>query len=100
MKRFAHRHEDHGAMPHANTGHMNPVAHKPINMDHGHAGNGHAAMVADFRNRFWISMILTVPVLALSPLVQDLLGLRERLAFRGESYVLFGFSAVIYLSRE
>jgi Cu2+-exporting ATPase len=97
MKRFAHRHEDHGAMPHANTGHMNPVAHKPINMDHGHAGNGHAAMVADFRNRFWISMILTVPVLALSPLVQDLLGLRERLAFRGESYVLFGFSAVIYL---
>jgi P-type Cu2+ transporter len=97
MKRFAHQHEDHGTMPQANTGHMNAVAHKPMNMDHGHIGNGHAAMVADFRNRFWISIILTVPVLALSPLVQDLLGLRERLAFRGESYVLFGFSAVIYL---
>jgi Cu2+-exporting ATPase len=53
-------------------------------------------MVADFRRRFWISMILTIPVLALSPLIQDLLGLRATLAFRGESYVLFGFSALIY----
>jgi len=97
MKRFAHQHDDHGAMFHANTGHMSPAAHQHMNMDHGHAGNGHAAMVTDFRNRFWISMILTVPILALSPLVQDLFGLRERLAFRGESYVLFGLSAVVYL---
>ena len=97
MKRFAHQHDDHGAMFHANTGHMSPVPHQHMNADHGHAGNGHAAMVTDFRNRFWISMILTVPILALSPLVQDLLGLRERLAFRGESYVLFGLSAVVYL---
>src|SRR5215469_15504326 len=77
-------------------GHMNSTAHHHMDMGHGHVGNGHAAMVADFRNRFWISMILTVPILALSPLVQDLLGLRERLAFRGESYVLFGLSAVVY----
>jgi P-type Cu2+ transporter len=66
-------------------------------MAHGHAGHNHAAMVADFRYRFWISMALTIPVLILSPLIQDLLGLRATLAFRGDAYVLFGFSAVIYL---
>jgi Cu2+-exporting ATPase len=42
-------------------------------------------------------MILTVPVLALSPPIQDFFGLRERLAFSGESYVLLGLSAVVYL---
>jgi Cu2+-exporting ATPase len=30
----------------------------------------HAAMVADFQRRFWISLVLTVPVLALSPMLQ------------------------------
>jgi len=65
-------------------------------MGHGHAGQDHSAMVADFRRRFWISMVLTIPVLLLSPLIQDLLGLRATLAFRGDSYVLFGFSALIY----
>ena len=62
----------------------------------GHAGHRHAAMAADFRRRFWVSMILTVPVLALSPLIQGLLGLSATLAFRGDAYVLLGFSALIY----
>jgi len=65
-------------------------------MGHGHAGHDHAAMVADFRRRFWISLVLTIPVLLLSPLIQDLLSLRATLAFRGDSYILFCFSALIY----
>src|SRR5262245_55096660 len=63
---------------------------------HGHAGQDHAAMVTDFRRRFWVSMILTIPVLALSPMIQDSLGLSARLTFRHDSYVLLGFSALIY----
>jgi len=31
-----------------------------------HGGHDHARMVADFRRRFWISLALTVPILALS----------------------------------
>src|SRR5262245_17168528 len=65
-------------------------------MGHGHAGHDHAAMVTEFRRRFWASMILTIPVLALSPLIQDLLGLSAAFTFRGDSYVLLGFSALIY----
>jgi P-type Cu2+ transporter len=44
---------------------MCPVPHHHMDISHRHVGNGHAAMVADFRNRFWISLILTVPILAL-----------------------------------
>ena len=47
----------------------------------------HAGMVADFRRRFWISTVLTLPVLALAPLIQRFLGVEGVLAFPGDSYV-------------
>ena len=34
----------------------------------------HQMMIKDFRLRFWISLIFTLPILALSPMVQDLFG--------------------------
>ena len=41
-----------------------------------HAGPAHHAhMAADFRKRFWISLVLTVPILVLSPMLQSLVGL-------------------------
>jgi Cu2+-exporting ATPase len=61
----------------------------------GHAGH-HAHMVADFRRRFWVSLALTIPVVILSPMIQDVLGLREVLRFPGDTLVLFGFSTVIF----
>jgi len=57
----------------------------------------HAHMVADFRRRFWISLVLTVPVLALSPMIQDLLGLRESLTFQGDSFLQWSLSSVIFV---
>ena len=66
-----------------------------MDADHDHDDH-HAHMVADFRRRFWISVILTVPVLLLAPMLQELVGLREVLAFPGDSYVSLGFSTVIF----
>ncbi len=37
----------------------------------------HAHLATDFRKRFWISLALTLPMLLLSPLLQELVGLRE-----------------------
>jgi len=56
----------------------------------------HAMMIADFRRRFWVSLILTVPILALSPLVQRFLGLGDLISFPGDSYVLFALSSAVY----
>ena len=58
--------------------------------------NHHAAMVRDFRKRFIVSMLLTPPVILLSPMIQTLLGLTF-LAFPGFTFVLFGLSTAIYL---
>jgi len=56
----------------------------------------HAAMVKDFRTRFWISLALTLPVLLLSPMIQEFLGLGGKLQFKGNTVVLFLFSSIIY----
>jgi len=65
--------------------------------DHDHNGESHhAAMVRDFRRRFWISLAITVPILLLSPLIQGALGLEETLRFPGDSYVLLAFSTLVF----
>jgi Cu2+-exporting ATPase len=56
----------------------------------------HAYLVADFRKRFWISLVLTVPILLLSPMIQVFLGLGESLRFQGDQYLLWAFSSVVY----
>ncbi len=63
----------------------------------GHGGHpGHAGMIADFRRRFWICLVVTVPIVILSPAVQELAGLGDRLSFSGNLYVLFILSSFVY----
>src|SRR5664280_1025297 len=62
-----------------------------------HSGpDHHAHMAADFRKRFCISLILTLPILVLSPMLQKLAGLREAIHFSGDIYVLFAISSAVF----
>src|SRR6056297_2711976 len=56
--------------------------------------NHHAQMIKDFRKRFWISLIFTIPVLFLSPMIQGLLN--YSLTFSYSAYLLFALSAFIF----
>src|SRR5205809_5349969 len=68
-----------------------------IDHSHHHAGHDHGDMVADFQRRFWVSLALTLPVLATSEMVQHLFGVRGALAFPGDRYVEFAFASAVYL---
>lgn len=57
-------------------------------------GDHHAAMLQDFKRRFLVSLAITVPVLALSPMIQTFLGFD--LVFRGSFYLLFTLSSLVY----
>ena len=58
--------------------------------------NHHQHMVADFKKRFIVSIILAVPVLLLSPLIQTFLRIENIIKFPGDAYVLFGLSTIIF----
>jgi Cu2+-exporting ATPase len=53
-------------------------------------------MVDGFRRRFWISLVLTIPVLATSEMVQHFFGLREVPAFPGRRWVELAFASVVF----
>lgn len=63
---------------------------------HHHAHHSHEGMVQDFKKRFWISLILTIPVLLLSPMIHHFLGIHEQVSFPGDIYLLFALSSVIF----
>ncbi len=62
---------------------------------HDHSGH-HEMMIKDFRRRFWISLGITVPILLLSPMLQDLLGYEFALFPEYDGYLLFVLSTIVY----
>ncbi len=65
--------------------------------DHGgHAGH-HEHMLEDFKKRFWISLMVTIPVLVLSPMIQSFIGIRGVLHFPGDTIISFVLSSFIFV---
>ncbi len=69
--------------------------HEGHGSGHGHHGHGgHEDMVEDFKKRFFISLILTLPILAISPMIQHFMGVDWR--FDNDMYVLFALSTIVF----
>lgn len=66
---------------HKNHGHHDHTAH-------------HKHMVRDFRKRFFVSAIITIPILLLSPLIQEFLN--YTITFLGDKHLLFVLSSFIF----
>lgn len=89
---------DHSAHHHEHGKHdMHEMKHEHKGgHDHHDHHDHHAHMVQDFKKRFWISLVITFPVLILSPLIQNLLKIQDTVGFRGDSYVLFALSSIVF----
>jgi len=94
---------DSNSMPaHEGQGHHDHVAMKtdqPAMREHQQHGNHgshthHEGMIDDYKKRFYIVLALTVPVMALSPMIQQWLKLNW--SFTGSSYLLMLLSSVVY----
>ena len=89
-----HEHESHGQRSETHTGH-----------DHGHEADhesGHRAHVDHtgheqlFRRRFWVCLVLTLPVLLYSPMLQEWFGFTMP-TFPGSQWIAPLFSTIIFL---
>jgi Cu2+-exporting ATPase len=57
--------------------------------------NHHGMMIADLKKRFYVVLILTVPILLLSTMIQRFIGLNWQ--FRGAPYLLFALSSIVFV---
>ena len=98
MKENKHKHKEHDNHQHEEGNeHEHHDKHKNHD-DHQHHDHTehHQMMIVDFRRRFWISLIFTIPILLLSPMVQDLLGFEFTLSETADKYILFGLSTIVF----
>lgn len=57
--------------------------------------NHHAMMIADFKKRFYVVLVLTIPIMLLSAMIQHFLGVDWH--FSGDSYILFALSSIVFI---
>ena len=91
-----HSKEEHSKMDDAKMDHSK--------MDHSDHGSGapmgaaghdhHKMMIADFIKRFWVTIVLSVPILFFSPMIQGFFG--YNILLPGNPYILFGLSSIVY----
>ena len=83
-----HAHDTHSEMNHTNMPHG-------ANPSMGMAGhNHHAMMIADFKKRFYVVLILTIPIMLLSTMIQHFIKVDWQ--FAGSQYILFALSTVVF----
>ncbi len=85
-------HESHH---HTKQNHDHSHEHHDHHDHHDHTDH-HRMMIKDFRHRFWISLFFTLPILALSPMVQDLFGFEFSFLGETDKYILFGLSTIVF----
>ncbi|SDW51458.1 Cu2+-exporting ATPase [Hydrobacter penzbergensis] len=74
--------------------------HSKMNHDHGSIPMGmaghdhHRMMIDDFKKRFWISLVISIPILLFSPMIQQFFS--YQLLLPGNKYFLLTLSSIVY----
>src|SRR4030066_662109 len=86
-----HDHRKHNDQSsHEKKKHKKKNHEKPNHSEH----EGHT--IEGFKKRFSISILFTIPILILSPMIQHFLGLKETFRFTGDIYALFALSSFVF----
>ncbi|KDR95799.1 E1-E2 ATPase [Peptoclostridium litorale DSM 5388] len=76
-----HSMHEHGSNKHSHHEEHDHIAH-------------HEMMIEDFKKRFYISIVVTVPILILSPIIQEWFGFKVE--FYGSNYILFLLASFLF----
>ena len=85
--------------PHDHSSHHHEGHHSPTHSEHEQSGahDKHAGhSVAMFRDKFWVSLLLTVPTVVWSPMVQEWLGFTAP-RFTGSKLIPAVFGTILFL---
>ncbi|KGR89713.1 ATPase [Ureibacillus massiliensis 4400831 = CIP 108448 = CCUG 49529] len=79
-------HHEHTERSHHSHNH-NHSSHEGHDKHHGHS-------IAEFKKRFWVSLVLTIPISYLSMMIQMLFG--YHVEFPGDTFLLFLLSTIVF----
>lgn len=83
MSPMDHSKMDHNTMQHGSNPSMGMQGH-----------NHHAMMIADFKKRFYVVLVLTIPIMLLSTMIQQFIGVDWQ--FEGSQYILFALATMVF----
>ncbi|WP_349407476.1 heavy metal translocating P-type ATPase [Pseudalkalibacillus sp. SCS-8] len=86
----SHKEDKHHEQTDHHDGHHDHDSH---GHDHDH-GDHHAHMVEDFKRRFYINLVVTIPILILSPMIQEFFNFQVN--FTGDRMILFLLSTFVF----
>ena len=94
-----HHHQSTGATTVKRQPSSDHQVHHDMNPPHGHAGHdhdpAHAGMIDDFKKRFYVVLVLTIPIMLLSEMIQHWLNIH--ISFTGSNYVLLALSSFVFI---
>lgn len=85
-----HQHHDHHEMTQKDHETHDRDEHADGHHDH------HAHMIGEYKRRFFASLVLSIPIILLSPMIQGWLGVRQAWAFAGDGYVSALLSTLVF----
>lgn len=89
----SHEHHDEDAGKSKQAHDHSAMTHK--DMAKGSGGHAHhAGMIDDFKKRFYVVLALSIPIMALSPMIQR--WLNQDWSFPGANFILLALSSVVY----
>jgi P-type Cu2+ transporter len=88
MEKHHHHHSHHSET----SRHHGQGEHSEHKKNHGAGHEGHH--IDDFKKRFWISLVLSIPVLVLAPMIQHFFG--YELNFPGRDFISFVLASIVF----
>jgi len=91
-----HKHHEHCHHTHDHRHQQTSQEKDSVHCSHhnGHGSHDHEQMIQDFKRRFAFSFAFTIPILILSPMIQEFFGFQ--FVFPGSTYLLFALASFVF----
>jgi len=76
---------------HTEHDHSQTSGKPPTGMEH---HDHHKMMIKDFKRRFYVTLVITIPVMLLSPMIQQ--WFHFNIVFKGSNYLLLALSTIVF----
>ncbi|OJG46974.1 copper-exporting P-type ATPase B [Enterococcus hermanniensis] len=89
--------EEHQAMKMDHSNHQNPHGDAMNEMDHhemDHGGMDHSMHMGNFKQKFWLSLVLAIPIILLSPMMG--MSLPFQFTFPGSEWVVLVLATILF----